>query len=72
MEYETVLLGYRKSTVDAYMEKLMQQLRDKEERICQLEEELHRATYEIYGLQDEIRIYKEINRALAKWKKKEN
>ena len=72
MVFETTLFGYRKTVVDAYMEKLVQQSYDQEERIRQLEEELHRATHEIYRLQDEIRVHKEINRAISKWKNKED
>lgn len=45
---------------------------DKEDRIRQLEAELHRATHEIYDLQDEIRVHKQINQAIAKWKNKES
>lgn len=72
MVFETALFGYRKSVVDAHVAKLVQQSYDQEERIRQLEEELHRATHEIYSLQDEIRVHKEINRAISKWKNKED
>lgn len=72
MVFETTLFGYRRSAVDAHVAKLVQQSQDKEERIRQLEAELHRATHEIYSLRDEIRVHKQINQAIAKWKNKEN
>ena len=72
MVFETALFGYRKSVVDAHVAKLVQQSQDKEDRIRQLEAELHRATHEMYDLQDEIRVHKQINQAIAKWKNKES
>ena len=54
MVFETALFGYRKAVVDEHVAKLVQQSQDKEERIRQLEAELHRATHEIYDLRDEI------------------
>lgn len=72
MVFETALFGYRKAVVDEHVAKLVQQSQDKEERIRQLEAELHRATHEIYDLRDEIRVHKQINQAIAKWKNKES